>query len=327
VGAYVGVSVTPANAALDPELELGTNKDEKSSTKKFPIRGMVILDNSLGLGTFVSGPDSRPSLATTLLLRPYWQINDKQQLWLRFYVTKELIQNYESTTTVPNQILIGDTELRYVYNNVAEIPGVKIKVTPILSVFGGTSLTSRYQTRLAIVRPTVKLAYTYKWANLYYEARFAKSFHQYTSPTVGASAGIAVARDKGNEDLSGAVAIGSRNVEYVLTNRLTFVASLPKKISVSLDYMYVRYWTYDASNGDAFQAPGADSGRGVRDLTTSTIDLSWQTPWPKLAVSMGMTTAQTPKTADAGSFRPPFFDFLTPNSNQTAFYLDFIGMF
>ncbi len=310
------------SAVLD---EQEKSKDDKAKSK---FGGRVALSNTLGLGTFVAGSDQRAYDLVAVSVNPFWRIEgDKRQAYLKFSVSQELVQNYESSTTTPNQIMLGDLELGYVHNNMYKFPSLGVSLTPYVSGVVGTSLASRYANRLAVIRVGGKFRYTYKKAMFFYETRAGKNFNRYTSPTVDADLGVAFARDQGNEDLGGVIAIGGRNVEFSWLNRGTVMFTLPSKLYLTFDYVFVKYFTYSAENDDGLTPENGDTGRGVRDLTQSTIDLSWQTPKKELLMSFGASTGQSPLTSDNSSIRFPFFDFISPNSNRTTFYLALTGTY
>jgi hypothetical protein len=298
----------------------------EDSGESKPWMGMVVIDNSVGLGTFVQGVDQRESYTLTVVASGGWKFDDHQQLWLQLPVSQQIVQNYDSLTTTPNQILLGDTELRYFYNNIYK--NDDFSFSSYLWLAGGTSLSARYQSRLLSVRPGVKLAYKAGPATLMFESRFTKNFHQYTSPTVDGGIGLAIARVGGSEDLAGdVVAVGGVNTEFSLYNRLTASFGLPADLALTVMYAYIQSWSYAWDNNDSFTAENADTGRNLSDVSQTVIDLSWQSPLPYLILSGGVITAQTPKTANNDGFRFPFFDFEAPNSNSTTFYLDAIAVF
>jgi hypothetical protein len=305
---------------------VGAETEETSETK--PWMAMIIVDNSVGLGTFVQGVDQRESYTLTVDARAGWKLDDHQHLWLRLPVSQQIVQNYNSFTTSPQQILLGDAELRYIYNSAYKSADGDFGVTPYLYVAGGTSLAARYQSRLFSLRPGVRLSYKAGPATILFESRFTKNFHRYTSPTVDGGQGLALARLGGSEDLAGdVVAVGGVNSEFSLLNRLTAVFGLPADLSLTFDYAFIQSWSYAWDNDDSFTAANADTGRNLSDISQAVIDVSWQSPLPYLTISGGVVTAQTPKTANNDGFRFPFFDFEAPNSNSTTFYLDAIAVF
>ena len=305
-------------------MESEEGNDEKASK---PWGGLIIVDNAIGLGTFVQGVDQRASYTLTVDARVSWKFDDHQTAWLRVPVSQEIVQNYDSVTTA-NQTILGDVEARYFYNNLVNLDDIGLKVTPYLWAAGGTSQSARYQTRLLSLRPGVKVFYKLGPAQLIYEGRFTKNFNRYTSPTVDGGLGIAVARLGGSEDLAGdVVAVGGVNSEFSLLNRLTAYFAFPANLGLTVYYTYIQSWSYEWDNDDDFTAANADTGRNLSDLSQSVIDLSWQTPISNLTLSAGAVTLQTPKTADNDGFRFPFFDLVAPNSNSTTFYLDAIASF
>jgi len=322
------VAPLASQVALAQTSVIQEQESSSDDAEKPKFGGRVALSNTLGLGTFVAGSDQREYDLVAISVNPFWRVEgDKRVAFMKFSVSQELLQNYESATTTPNQILLSDLELGYVHNNLYKIAPLGISVSPYISGVVGTSLASRYANRLGVIRVGSKFGYSYKKTMLMYETRVGKNFNRFTSPTVDAGLGVAFARDQGNEDLGGVIAIGGRNIEFSWMNRGTAMFTLPSKLYLTFDYVFVKYFTYAADNEDGLTPENGDSGRGVRDLTQSTIDLSWQTPKKELLLSVGASTSQSPLTSDNSSIRFPFFDFISPNSNRTTFYLALTGTY
>mgnify|MGYP001570243132 FL=1 len=80
-------------------------------------------------------------------------------------------------------------------------------------------------------------------------------------------------------------------------------------------------FAYNSFAIDETSGTGASAGRGQRDTTWGTIDLSYSLT-DNWGLSFGVTSYQSAKTSDGQSIRFPFFDFRSFADNNTSFYFD-----
>lgn len=327
-----------ATAAADQEegtadastsAEAGDASEEDEGFKlPYGLGFTIVLDQAVGIGTFVSGSQRRAQYDLAFDLRPSWKITDQHVITSRFALTQTLVTNADSGTTRKRDLLPSDTELRYTYRNAYVIPGVNVAMHPYLSVMLPSSKNSRFQKLILAVRPAISLSWKKDWLSVGFTSRVTKNFHRYTQPTINQDNGAAVARLRGNEDVGGGfIATGGRNSEWSLFNDINVSFALPLDLNLLVDFYHLVSWTYDDTPTDDRTAENADSGRGVSDVVAGTVELGWQTPVKPLSLALGATTAQTPKTPDNKSFRFPFFDFTSPSNNLTAIYFDVIASF
>lgn len=315
---------------------------EQEKPGQFPIGAMVILDNAVGAGTFVSQKfERRPLYAATLTFLPSWRATDQLTVRGRLDIGKEFVSNASSETTKDHEVTLADAMLSVLYGSFYRVPA-DVPVVGGLN-FGGmfdlilpTSKQSQFRTLVMGLRPVVIISYPIGPVDLAYQFRFTKNFNRYTSPVVSASdtAPVALARVRGNEEVSAdLIALGGNNVEFSVANRLTVQWNIGKgfgfedrELSLMVDYMVSNAWTYRSYPSDELMADDAVSGRGQRDLELGTVELSVKAI-DHLYLALGVQSYQPPQTSDNKGFRAPFFNFWDLANNYTTVYFDVIGVF
>ena len=292
------------------------------NARKFPLGGLVLLEQELGTGTLVQDKYARnPFYAWWISIRPRYYVTNKFFLELRQDFNWELTNSFGTATTYKRQFMPGDLSLTARYDNAYRIPKAEIGISPYFRIFAPTSYESRYrslQTTLSL-GADISRSFLNK-IFLTYTIRASKNFNKYTTATV--TGPVAVTRARGNEDLgNGVVATGDNNVEWGLTNILMGTWSINDQFSLTLMLGIINSWTYKTAGKDALAADSSKGGRGQRDKTLGVVDLSYQ-PWDHYGFSVGLYSYQPAKTDNNKSFRFPFFDFRSEANNYTYGYLD-----
>lgn len=314
--------------------------DEKPGA--FPLGAMLILDNAVGAGTFLSHDyERRPYYAVTLTFMPSYRITDELTVRGRLDLGKELVSNASTETTKDHETTLSDTMVSVLYSSFyrvpESVPGVGgLNFGGMLDVVLPTSKQSQFRTLIVGLRPVLVISYPIGPVDIAYQFRFLKSFNRYTSPVVSVSdtSPVAVARLRGNEELaSDLIALGGNNTEYSVANRLTVQWNIGKtfgfeerELSLMVDYLLQQAWTYRSYPNDELTADNALSGRGQRDVEMGTVELSVKAI-DHLYLALGVMSYQPPKKADNDGFRVPFFNFRDAANNFTTVYFDVIGVF
>jgi hypothetical protein len=163
-----------------------------------------------------------------------------------------------------------------------------------------------------------------------YAVSFKKNFNRYTTPTINAddlSDFNTYHRSNGVELLEAdIISTGSNNVSFSLSNVFALNYSITEKISTGINFAYSQAWVYRSFDDDELTADNASTGRSFRDVIMGGIDLSWQIN-KTFGLSLGVITAQLPKTSDQKGYRFPWFNFSTPADNLSMFFLDINATF
>jgi len=165
---------------------------------------------------------------------------------------------------------------------------------------------------------------------LSYQISYSHNFHGYTSMVFDASEVDVLSRETGSEAVAAdAVAIDGVLTEMDLSHSFMVRLRLHKQVSLSVNFGFSDYWTYDngsVTQDDAFTSPFARVGRGHGQSMNGGVRLSYQ-PWKYLSAALSMSSAQPWKTDDNRSYRFPFIDFESPANNFTNFGLSVMARY
>ncbi|MBI3072544.1 MAG: hypothetical protein HYY84_10555 [Deltaproteobacteria bacterium] len=314
-------TATAAPAAATPAAASTAPKKKEWKAARFD-GSLIVFDQSIGLGSFVSNEFARNTLYSLALdLQPKYNLTEKLYVGGRFILSKELTNNFATSTTSPGQVTASDLQLSVGYKPLWE-PIKNLKLSAAFTTYLPTSLASQYANLVVAFSPSVSLSYKLWKFDLSYGLIFRKNLNLTDSPTVKSSEDIAPVRNGGAEAVSAdQTAVGGNNVSFSLTNRLMAVANFTDKLSLTLMLLITNSFAYNSFTVDETSGTGAKAGRGQRDTTWGTIDMSYSLTdhW---GLSLGVTSYQSAKTSDGQSIRFPFFDFRSFADNNTSFYFD-----
>jgi hypothetical protein len=302
---------------------------------KFPLGGLVILDQALGVGTFVEDTYARnPYYAWTLSLRPKYFLTDKISAEARFDLSQELTNSYTTATTKKNEIYFSDTILTFKYNNLFTEPNTGISFSPFIRFGFPTSTDPIYHSGFHNLYLATGLGFDAMKmlgkVSLTYTFRFTKQWNKYTTSAVkyNTNAPVTLARIKGNEELGeNMLSTGQGNNSFSFFNSLMGTYLFNDQWSLSLQIAVLNGFRYRASaEQDQYTSPYATSGYGRYDTLYGLIDVSYQA-FENVGFSIGIDTRQPPKTEDNKAFRFPFFDFVSEANNYTSYYFDVYANF
>ncbi len=292
--------------------------------------GFVLLEQQLGIGTFVSDSYARNAYYAWLLsLRPRYYFTNRLFLELRIDLQQELTSSYATTTTHKRQIMPSDTLLTLKYQDIYRERYTGIAISPFIRLGAPTSYESTFRDQYLSAAAGFDLTRLFGPVYVDYLFRFNKNFNRYPVATldVDASRPTAIARTRGNEELgANLVAAGINNTSFSIYNSLTATYIITDAWSVTLQLALLNAFTYNSYPKDEFAADAAKGGRGQSDTMYGTIDVSYQ-PFEHVGFSVGVSSVQPPKTANNESFRFPFFDFVSEANNYTYYYLDVYATF
>jgi hypothetical protein len=307
-----------------PEAVLALTGGASTAKRKTPFGVNVLLEQSLGIGTFVADKYGRnPYYGYTLQIRPRYYFTNHFFAELAFALTGELTTSYTTSTTSKRQVMPTDLTLLLKYSNAYKIPVLGINISPFVRLGAPTSYESRYRNLYLSTAAGFNLTRMFGQHVLVdYLFRFNKNWNKTAQPTISGGQ-IALSRRRGAEDLGGGEVINGldNNTSFSVYNALTGSFIINDQWSITLQLALQSSWTYLSIPKDQFSAPDAKAGRGQRDKTFGVLDLTYQ-PWENFGFSLGLSSAQPAKTADNKSFRFPFFDFSSEGNNYTTVYFD-----
>ncbi len=322
----------------------------------FPLGGMVALGSTVGLGTFVPGPQNRGSVSSSLTLMPRLRIANGLNISLRQDVSKTLVDNADDPWAPrPRNTALSDTLIMVSYapriaseegdtsgkaaaaataatnptmggggtGKPLTLPG-GIAVSTVGMIGLPTSKISQFRTRILSLHGAVNFSRGFLDSKLsvIWQARVDKFFHRYSNWVVDYE-GLAdqpIARTGGVESLGdNLVATRSQNTSFGFRNTLMGNYNINDAWSMSMSYTLFNSYTHTSSPIDEFSSAYATEGRGRTDLQLGSISASWAIAgW---VVSADTTTYSALFSSDNQTFLFPFFDFRTAAANITTFSL------
>ena len=324
------LSVPAWSAPYDEENQLVLSEENKAEQEaKFPVSALLIFDTSLGSGALVANQYARNVAWTaTVSLRPTLTLWNKLRLTLRTDVSKNLATSFLDSDTYIRQTQVSDINLIASLPSFFREPVSGLNFGASLSAYAPISMLSRSRNLVTALRPGLNVSWSWAGLGLVYGLYYKHNFHTTSNSTknVEVLPNSLLFRSGGAEDLGGGeIAIGSmRNTEHVIYHSLNASYSFLESWTASASLMVVNAFKYTQPLSDQYSSPYA-SATGQSDMTSGGLDLSYQAT-KNLAFSVGVSSTQPALTADNKSLRFPFYDFVTPGNNFSAFYFDVVGI-
>jgi len=320
------------SAGAPPAVTEQERRLEEAKQEKFPIGAGVSLTQEIGGGTFIDDPYvRRASYDVSLSLSPYWRITPMVRLSAGMSISQSVVENYESSVTYKNRLLLSDLSLGVSHAQFFKIPLLDIGVNGGIGIGLPTSLQSQYRTLLLSSNARLGLSRAIGPVYIAYGISFFKNFNRYTTPVIDKSkAGehVVLSHYQGNEQLStDLIAVGGANTSFGLVNSIMASWNITDALSFGIMYSLNHSWTYTSYPKDELSSEFADEGRGYRDGQSGILDLSYQFN-EYVSASIGTATMVSPKTANNKSYVFPFANFWDDyRRNNTSIYVSLGGNF
>lgn len=297
----------------------------KKEQKKYGV--LVILDSSLGIGTFIKDEyKDNPSFAQSISLRPKYTFYDDMFVQLRWDMAYEYteIDNETGRRFEPYDpiITISDPMVYTEKNSNLKFAGFFRFTLPV-------SYVSRFSNRYTTLAGNVSVARDFLADSLsfQYDFRYTKSFNKYTTKTVDNSDSSdykMIRMRRGAEELSGGISTGSMNESFNFINNLYLGYAINDMFTCSINMMFINRFDYPIDVDDKSVDLAIERGRADQTWGTIALDINIH---KNIILGLGVTSLQSAKTADNESFRFPFYDFNTTADNLTSLYFDIIATF
>lgn len=359
----VAAFAQPAFAADDAtSADVAKAAPKKKPAKPFPIAGNVTLGTSVGIGTFVAGPQQRPSMSGSLSLNVRTSPAQGLNLMLIQDITKTLVDNAgDAFASQARETFVSDPLIMLLWSpTVGGDDGEKKEMTdeerkqaalnPMMAAGGageplalpgnirvnfagifslGTGRISRFQGRYGTAGLAVNLVRSFGPVMLAYRLRFSKNFHEYSNARVDTSelTDSSMLRAGGAEDLGGGfMATSFQNISYFVRNRLLLSWNISDAWSYQAMVRVTNMFRYYEAPLDEYSSIYAKEGQGRVDTQLGTMSLNY-VMGGSLIWSATTTTWSAPWTNDNQSYRFPFWDFFSASDNITTVSLSVTKMF
>lgn len=330
-----------------------TTFSEAQSETPFWLTGDFSIDNSVGIGTFVSGYAQTPQWATSFTLSPRAQL-PLPALWPKIFVSADISANVwwlnsiqTSAFDANHRIQFPDLVLTLSSPTIFEIEKIGISFSALLPVIIPVSRSSRVLNRIF----ALGFGSGIKWKKSQFSVRFvpsalawihggeSKTIDCFDSDTRVPSLGVAnpdnpdfaidqymlslaVFRDEESSDGETCAIVGRQNL-WTIKNTLDAAWSNPSHhVSVGLTY----YWNFLRPLEDRPELAGMfSSSQSFTQAVLGKVAYTYTLPLDfEMAVSTGVLSYQS-VFSKMGTPLFPFFDFATPAKNQTQVFVELVA--
>ncbi len=291
----------------------------------------------------------RPHYAFKLLGQPL-----RFQVWQNFYVADVLDKN----AVITRQFDWSDTRLTLYDDRIWTEPHSRIELSGYLRGAIPISMQSQYESKITALSAGFGLAKNLYGFNLQVGANFNKNFHRFSSAQFPCSSSIigpvaavpGEAPDISSIDVlqgfeNGICRAGNAtatpsfmNVDWGMSYKLAGTYNFTDKLQLSITFYYIDQFYYPINGNPAFNAPITDSNGNAVVARNGRVDGIWGITELAYALtdhwglSLGVwngagSSGAQPKTAGGGSFRFPFLDTYSLNSNDWDLYFDITATF
>ena len=208
---------------------------------------------------------------------------------------------------------------------------IGLTLAPALEIGLPTSKSSQLNTKLFHVGTDLSIMKTFfERLTLQGAISFAKYFHRYESSAIDpADVGednVLFRPGEAEDFKSGLVGLGGYNLSHLLAVGGATEIKIWKKLSGSISYFMINYYSYPGNSKDEFTAENAKPGRNLSQAVSTSASLSYGIKdW--LSVSGGIGTFMSPKTSDNESFRFPFWNTDGASANRSWLQLGVSGSY
>ena len=334
---------------------------KKNAAEPFPLAGNVSLGTTVGIGSFVAGPQRRPSMSGSLSLQVRTSPAAGVTLLVMQDISKTLVDNADDAfASRKRETFVSDPLAMVLWSPTTGGGGEKKEMTeeerkqaalnPMMAAGGGgkplalpgnirvnfagifslgLGRISRFQGRYGSAGAAINLVRNFGPVMLAYRLRYTKNFHEYSNATLDTTelSDGSMLRAGGAEDLgSGLMAAPFQNISYFLRNRLLMSWNINSAWSLQAMLRVTNLFRYYDAPLDEHSSPYAREGRGRADTQLGTMSLNYVMggSWIWSATT---TTWSAPWTNDNQSYRFPFWDFVSATDNITTVSLSVTKMF
>lgn len=189
---------------------------------------------------------------------------------------------------------------------------IGLNLAPSLSLGIPTSKSSRLNSQITNIGAELALSKTFfEKLSMQGVVSATKYFHRYKTSVIDpdrVGEDNVLFRPGEAEDVgNGLVALGGRNISHVLSFGGATQVKIIEKLSGSISYFFVNYYSYPGNDGDEFSSEYAKPGRNLAQAVSTSVTLSYK-PMNWMTVSGGVGSFMSPKTSDNKSFRFPFWN-------------------
>lgn len=295
----------------------------------------LTLDTSVGIGTFVSDPQTNPLVVTSISPSGFYRITPELRATLGLSLTWYQVLGFD-TSLPENEFLLSDISIGLAHSRIFNDPDSGFNLSGSLRVGLPTSLASQFQNRLFSLSAGFGAAIPIGPVVISYSLGFSKFFNLTATPTLdcedfSSEEECIEGRDDNpnfgfeSERRGPEVYLrGQGATSFSVTNGIDISWAIIDELALSVDFSISNAFGVRAFPRDDLSSENATAGRSQRDRLMSSIGLTYiASRHLKIGASL-MTDTSQPFGASGDDF-PVIFDFTRASDNITSINLSVTG--
>jgi len=308
----------------------------KTKKKKLPISGRLVVETSVGIGTFVGGDQQQAAVSTGITPTLTYSIAKGQSLSAAIGTTIYHLNDY-GTAFYNGTVLLGDLYVTYSHGKLYSNKKLGLSVSGAFRVYFPTSLSSQYQNRIFSMRPSLSASWKKGKFSVGFTTMFAKYFGRTTSPTLdcsnfedgfcreGRPEGPGVGGSFESERKGGEVFLpSSGSNSFYVGNSLSVSYKPIPALTLSMGITIYNIFGIRSFDVDTLSSPNAKAGRNQLDRLISSVSVSYKI-MKQLSVGLAFTTDGVRPFGDDGKSAPVIFDTKRAPLNLSSLSLSLTG--
>lgn len=209
--------------------------------------------------------------------------------------------------------------------------GMGITIAPSFSASLPASARSRAMTTIVSTSLGTSISRNFfDSLTLGYRIGVSRNFHEYTSPVMDVDKigeDNALFRVDGAESIEpGRMAVAGINTQWGMSHGVSASVMFSPQVMAMANYGLQTGWTYNVTEDDEFTSERQCVGRCSGQMSSGAVMLNYIVS-PNLSFSGGISTQQSPKTADQKSYNFPFWNFSGGASNASSLTIGLSGSY
>jgi hypothetical protein len=329
----VAITGAPASAE-DPTSATAEVTSEGSEATAAPsnLSASVTAATSIGIGTFVEGPQKRELIVGSLSPRVAYKLGDAVSISGVLGVTWYALES-AGVGFAPNRVLLGSASATLSDGSIWADKERGLTLSGSFTVVAPTSLSDQLTNKIFSMTPSFALSWKEGDFSLSGNTAFSKAFNRTNQATLDCSSfsdqdeclqGRLLSGSLTSESVDGEVVLtGTGLTSFAVVYGLSAGYAAMDGLNINLGLSITHAWGVMSLPEDSLASVNAKTGRSQSDALTSSLSVSYQA-LKQLSVGLSLATS-TARPLGAQGDDIVIFDFTRASDNITSIGLSVTG--
>lgn len=329
----VALMGAPAGAQETPSATAEVTSEGSSATAAASnLSASVTAATSIGIGTFVEGPQKRELIVGSLSPRVAYKLGDGVSvsggIGVTWYALESAGVGYE-----PNRVLLGSASATLSDGSIWADKELGLNLSGSFTLVAPTSLSDQLTNKLFSMTPSMALSWKVGDFSLSGSSTFSKMFNRTNQATLDCSSfanpeecrqGRLLSDSLTSESVGGEVVLtGTGLTSFAVVYGLSAGYAAMDGLNIGLGLSMSHAWGVMSLPEDGLASVNAKTGRSQSDALTSSLSVSYQA-LKQLSVGLSLATS-TSRPLGAQGDDIVIFDFTRASDNITSIGLSVTG--